>query len=134
MNKLRVLIVDDMARVRQGLRTLLPLAGEQAGLQIEVAGEAADGQAAVEQALALRPDAILMDLEMPKMDGCSAARAIHDRLPAIKILALTVHSDPISRQNAKEAGLNGFIEKGTPASELVGALISSFGFSKGECK
>ncbi len=125
MNKLRVLIVDDMAQVRQSLRTLLPLAGEQAGLQIEIAGEAGSGRAAVERALSLCPDAILMDLEMPEMDGYSAAREIHAHLPEARIIALTVHSDPASRRLAGQAGLDGFVEKGMPILELIRELLSS---------
>ena len=74
---IRVLVVDDHAVVREGLRTFLEL---QDG--IEVVGEAADGEEAVEQAERLSPDVVLMDLVMPRLDGVGAMRALRDRSPA----------------------------------------------------
>ena len=85
---MRLLIADDIAQVRQDLLLALELAG---GLQ--VIGEAADGQAAVTLAERLQPDVILMDLEMPVLDGYQATRQIKDRCPACRLVALTVHGD-----------------------------------------
>jgi DNA-binding NarL/FixJ family response regulator len=93
----RILIVDDNAEVRQELRTLLPLAGD-----LEVLGEAADGAEAIRLADALQPHVILLDLQMPVLDGYETARRIKDRWPACRVVALTVHDDETTRQ--KPAG------------------------------
>ena len=113
----RVLIVDDNAEVRRELRTLLPLAGD-----LEVVGEAADGAEAIRLAEALRPHAILLDLQMPVLDGYVAARCIKDRWPACRVIALTVHDDETTRQNASQAGVDVFLVKGSPLGTLVDAI------------
>ncbi len=122
MNTLRVLIVDDMPQVRRELRSILPLAAEDFGTSIEIVGEAGDGQAAVEQVLALQPDVVLMDLEMPGMDGFKATQNIKVLSPRIAIVALTVHGDEVSRKKAVEAGVDLFIEKGVPVTEIIQAI------------
>ncbi len=122
MQAIRLLIVDDTPQVRQGLRTLLPMAGEAAGLQLTIVGEAGDGAAAIEQSLALRPDVVLMDLEMPGIDGYAAARAIKARRPHTRIIALTVHGDPAACQKAREAGMDDFLTKGSPMPLLMQAI------------
>lgn len=118
MKVIRVLIVDDVPQVRQDLYTLLTLAG---GLEfrIEVVGEAVNGVEAVRQAEALRPEVILMDLEMPVLDGYEAARQIKAQLPACRIFALTVHDYPAARQTALQAGMDGFIVKGVSVETLL---------------
>ena len=113
----RILIVDDNAEVRRELRTLLPLAGN-----LEVVGEAADGLEAICLAEALRPHAILLDLQMPLLDGCGAARQIKDRWPACRVVALTVHDDEATRQKASQAGVDVFLVKGSPLGALVEAI------------
>jgi DNA-binding NarL/FixJ family response regulator len=122
MTNIRVLIVDDMAQVRHDLRTLLPLAGQAAGLQIEVVGEAGNGQEAIQRATALQPDAVLMDLEMPIMDGCEATRQIKTNSPSCRVIALTIHSDETARQKASQAGVDDFVVKGAPISSLIQAM------------
>ena len=122
MTSIRVLIVDDMAQVRRDLRTVLPLAGQAAGLQIEVVGEAGNGQEAIWQAEALRPDAVVTDLEMPVMDGYQATREIKARYPACRVIALTVHGYEAARQQAIQAGVDVFIVKGAPVETLVQAI------------
>ena len=122
MTSIRVLIVDDMAQVRRDLRTLLPLAGQAAGLQIEVVGEAGDGQEAIRQAEALRPDAVVTDLEMPVMDGYQATHEIKARYPSCRVIALTVHGYEAARQQALQAGVDVFIVKGAPVETLVQAI------------
>jgi DNA-binding NarL/FixJ family response regulator len=117
MNPMRVLIVDDRPQVRRDLRTLLPLAGD-----IQIAGEAANGQEAIEQAAALQPDVILMDLEMPIVDGYEATRQIKTRQPTCRVIALTIHADEVTRQQANRAGVDEFIEKGAPLSSLIQAV------------
>ena len=113
----RVLIVDDSPQVRRELRTLLPLAGN-----IEIVGEAADGLEAVRLAEALRPHVILMDLEMPVMDGYQAARQIKARCPSCRVVALTVYGDPDSRTQAAQAGVDVFLVKGVSLEALVQAI------------
>ena len=122
MTSIRVLIVDDMAQVRRDLRTVLPLAGQAAGLQLEIVGEAGNGQEAIRQAEALRPDAVVTDLEMPVMDGYQATHEIKARYPACRVSALTVHGYEAARQKALQAGVDVFIVKGAPVETLVQAI------------
>lgn len=117
MARLQVLIVDDSPQVRQELRTLLTLAGE-----IEIVGEATDGLEAVRLAEALRPDVVLMDLEMPVMDGYEAARQIKSRWPACRVVALTVHGYEAARQKASQSGVDVFLVKGVSVETLVQAI------------
>src|SRR5512139_1947253 len=95
LTRRRVLIADDNPQVRHELRTLLPLAGE-----IEVVGEAADGHEAIRLAQALRPEVILMDLEMPVLDGYEATRQIKAGAPSCRVVALSVHCYEAARQRA----------------------------------
>jgi DNA-binding NarL/FixJ family response regulator len=117
MNPIRLLIVDDVAEVRQDLRMALELAGE-----VEVAGEAANGREAVELTLDLRPDVVLMDVEMPVMGGHEAARRIKAHTPSCRVVVLTVHSDEATREEASEAGVDGFVVKGATLEALVRAV------------
>jgi len=114
---LRVLIVDDMPQVRQDLRLLLQLAGE-----IEVVGEATNGLEAISQAEALRPDVVVMDLEMPVMDGYEAARQIKTRRPVCRVVALTIHGGEAERQQALQAGMADVVVKGAPLEVLLRAI------------
>ena len=116
----RLLIVDDSPQVRQELRTLLPLAGD-----IEIVGEAANGLEAIRQAEVLQPEVILMDLEMPVLDGYEATRQIKTRCPSCRVIALTVHGYEAARQKASQAGVDVFIVKGTPLERLVEAIHCS---------
>ena len=122
MTRFRVLIVDDMAQVRQDLRTVLILAGMACGTPLEIVGAAANGQEAIQQVEALHPDVVLMDLAMPVMDGWTATRQIKALFPSIRVIALTVHSNPESRQKAYLSGIDSFIEKGAPATDIVRAI------------
>jgi DNA-binding NarL/FixJ family response regulator len=117
LTRQRVLIVDDSPQVRQELRTLLPLAGD-----IEIVGEAADGQEAIRMAAALYPRVILMDLEMPVLDGYEATRQIKASCPSCRVVALTVHGDEAARQKAMQAGADLFLVKGVSVKALVGAV------------
>ena len=111
---LRLLIVDDNQQVRRDLHLLL---GMSEGL--EIAGEAANGLEAVQQAAGLRPDVILLDLEMPVGDGYEAARQIKALYPTCRVVALSVHSYDAARQKAARAGVDEFIEKGAPLIEIL---------------
>ncbi len=114
---LRLLIADDVSQVRRDLAAVLTLAGG-----IDVVGEASDGQEAVDLAARLRPDAVLLDLEMPVMDGYEAARRIKRTRPACRVVALTVHGDGAARQRALQAGFDAFIVKGTALDALTRAV------------
>ncbi len=116
----RVLIVDDNAEVRRELATLLPLAGD-----IEVVGEAADGAEALRQVEALRPQVILLDLQMPVLDGYETACRVKRRWPACRVVALTVHDDAATRQRAQKAGVDAFVVKGASLATLVEAIAGA---------
>jgi len=117
MTTTRLLLVDDVPQVRQELRTLLTLVGD-----IEIVGEAADGRAALQQCEVLRPEAVLMDLEMPEMDGYEATRQIKALQPAPRVVALTVHGYDSARQKALQAGADAFVVKGSPLETLLQAI------------
>ncbi|MBZ0298452.1 MAG: response regulator transcription factor [Anaerolineae bacterium] len=114
---IRILIVDDHAVVRQGLRMFLDLDGE-----LEVIGEAENGQQAVQMAHTLQPDVILMDLLMPVMNGIEAITTIKQALPAIELIALTSVLDDGSVVGAVRAGATGYLLKDTKADELIRAI------------
>jgi DNA-binding NarL/FixJ family response regulator len=112
-----VLVVDDHEVVREGLRTFLEL---QDG--IDVVGEAADGAAALVAAEELRPDVILMDLVMPRLDGLDAMRALRERLPAARVIVLTSFLDEDRLMPALRAGAAGYLLKNTAPQELARAV------------
>jgi DNA-binding NarL/FixJ family response regulator len=116
---IRILIVDDVAQVRQGLVTLLKLASARTAPEIEVIGEAQNGGEAVQQTQVLHPDVILMDLEMPFIDGYEAARQIKTSWPSCRIIALTIHDYESARLRAINAGMDDFIVKGAPLETLI---------------
>jgi two-component system, NarL family, response regulator LiaR len=117
---IRVLIVDDHAVVREGLRTFLEL---QDG--IDVVGEAADGEQAVQQAVALVPDVILMDLVMPRLDGIGAMRALRRRNSPSRIIVLTSFLDDGRLMPALQAGAAGYLLKDVEPAELARAVRSA---------
>jgi DNA-binding NarL/FixJ family response regulator len=117
---IRILIVDDHPVVRAGLRGML--AGEPG---FEVVGEVADGDAAVRQAHALRPDAVLMDLRMPGGDGVDATARITAEVPGAHVLVLTTYDSDTDILRAVEAGATGYLLKDTPREELFRAIRSA---------
>ena len=117
MARKRVLIVDDNGQVRRELRTVLTLAGD-----VEIVGEAQDGGAAIQQVGTLRPDVVVMDLEMPGVDGYEATRQIKARSPGCRVIALTVHDDETARGQASRAGVDDFVVKGAPVDALIRAM------------
>jgi two-component system, NarL family, response regulator LiaR len=114
---IRILIVDDHAVVREGLRAFLQT---QAGL--EVAGEAADGNDAIEAASRLRPDVILMDLVMPELGGVAAMRLLRARVPEARVIVLTSFLDEDKLLPALRAGAAGYLLKNAEPKELVRAV------------
>ena len=117
MADIRVLIVDDVERVRQDLRTFLTLTGN-----IEVVAEAGDGSEAIRLVEALHPQVVLMDLEMPVMDGFEATRQIKALQPACRVIALTIHGSEAERQRAMQAGADDFIVKGASLERLLESI------------
>ena len=113
---MRVLVVDDAPRVRDALTTLLDTAGD-----VEVVGTAANGREAVERAQELHPDVVLMDLEMPEMDGFASTELITSAGLA-PVVVLSIHGDPTSRARAFAAGASAYLEKCGRPDELVQAL------------
>lgn len=114
---IRVLVVDDHAVVRRGLRMFL---GDDP--EIELVGEAADGEEAVRLAGELLPDVVLMDLLLPKVDGISATELIRRSHPDIQVIALTSVLEDASVIGAVKAGAIGYLLKNTEADDLVAAI------------
>ncbi|HEU5007655.1 MAG TPA: response regulator transcription factor [Jatrophihabitantaceae bacterium] len=114
---LRLLIADDQMLVRAGFRKLLD--GEPG---LAVVGEAADGLEAVELAAELRPDVVLMDIRMPRLDGIEATRRVAAELPGIAVLVLTTYDLDEYVFNALRAGASGFLLKDSPPDELIAAI------------
>jgi DNA-binding NarL/FixJ family response regulator len=117
MKKIRVLIADDHEIVRMGLASLLGTKKD-----IEVVGEAEDGEAAVRKAVKLAPDVVIMDLMMPKKDGVAATVEIRRRLPSAKIMILTSYGTSDGIAHALSAGASGALMKSTEFSEFVAAI------------
>jgi NarL family two-component system response regulator LiaR len=117
MERLRILIADDHALVRKAMIALLD--GWQ---DIEVVGEAADGFEVVRLAEETRPDVVLMDLEMPRIDGVAAIRRIKEKKLKSKILVITSYGDEDLVLSAVRAGANGYLLKTTMPDELVSAI------------
>lgn len=115
--KIRILIADDHGVVREGLRMYLALDDE-----LEVAGEASNGEEAVQQAHELKPDVVLMDMLMPVMDGVAATLKIRAELPDTEVIALTSVLDDGTVVNAVRAGAIGYLLKDTQAEELCRAI------------
>ena len=113
----RVLIADDQALVRAGFRKLLESAPD-----IEVVGEAADGQEAVDQARLLRPTLVLMDIRMPRLDGIEATRRVTADGDATRVLVLTTFGLDDYVYDALRAGASGFMLKDAPPEELLAAV------------
>ncbi|MEU5949180.1 response regulator transcription factor [Micromonospora sp. NPDC047465] len=114
---IRVLVVDDQTLVRAGVGLLLRTAGG-----FEVVGEAGDGHEAVRLAERLRPDVILMDLRMPRMDGIEATRRILDRQPSARVVVLTTFADDVNVYGALGVGAIGYLVKDGAPEELVDAV------------
>jgi DNA-binding NarL/FixJ family response regulator len=111
----RVLIADDSKRAREGLRALLTMWPE-----IEVVGEAANGQDAVRLIAECRPDIVLMDLHMPVLDGMQATQLIKQQWPAVTVVVLTMYA--VEQSAALAAGADAFLMKGSAPERLLAAL------------
>ncbi len=117
MAPIRILLVEDQTLMRQGLKTILDLEDG-----FEVVGEAADGQAAVEQAVLLRPDIVLMDIQMPRLNGVAATAQIVPLLPMSRVIILTTFDSDEYVFDGIKAGARGYLLKDTPATELLATI------------
>ena len=115
--KVTVLIADDQTLFREGIKNVLM--GEK---WMEVVGEAADGIEAVAKAKQLKPDVVLMDIKLPKIDGISATRQIRKTCPQVNVLVLSSFEDEAHVLDAIQAGANGYLFKMLPTTELVNSI------------
>ncbi len=116
-DRIKVLLVDDQQLIRLGFRLVL-----EAEPGLEVVGEGADGAEAVEAVRRLRPDVVLMDVRMPRMDGLEATRRIVAEVPAVRIVVLTTFDLDEYAFSALRAGASGFLLKDAHPHELIGAI------------
>ena len=112
----RVVIADDHPLIRSGLKSLLERNGEY-----QVVGEAADGAEAIEQAMAHKPELMLIDVGMPRISGTDAAQHITARLPATRIIMVSMHSDEAYVLRALKAGARGYLLKASPEADVLAA-------------
>ena len=117
MSKIRLLLVDDHEVVRTGLRMLL-----ESRPDMQIIGEAANGEQAIEMTQALKPDVVVMDISMPDLNGIEATRQITAANPKIRVLALSMYSDPRYVTEMLRAGAAGYLLKDAADEELIRAI------------
>src|SRR5579863_9488479 len=117
---MRILVVDDHELVRRGICSVL---ASEASLT--VCGEAVDGQDAIEKAMSLHPDVVVMDVSMPRLNGLEATREIKRLIPDIEIVIVSQHEAPEMMRQAFRAGARGYIVKSAIASELPSAIAKA---------
>jgi DNA-binding NarL/FixJ family response regulator len=117
MRPLRILLADDHAILRQGLKLLIDNEPD-----MEVVGEATDGNAALAQARALNPDIVVMDISMPEMNGLVATRTLKRSSPGVSIVALTRHDDDTYLEELLRAGASGYVLKQSAPTDLLRAI------------
>lgn len=126
IRRIRVLLVDDHAMVRQGLRNHLDRYSD-----IELVGEAADGEEAVWLADQLRPDVIVMDINMPRMNGIEATRLIMSKHPSLRIVGLSFERGTKNREALLKAGARMVLDKGTAHKQLCQAIYQDVDTRRG---
>jgi len=123
-NMIRVLLVDDQPAVRRGLRVRFQLEPD-----MQVVGEASTGREALTLAQALTPDVVLLDIEMPGMDGIEATAALRTVVPLSAVVILSIHTDRQTRMRAQAAGAVAFVEKRGTTDTLLSAIRQAAGQS-----
>ncbi|MEI7636869.1 MAG: response regulator transcription factor [Syntrophus sp. (in: bacteria)] len=121
MKKIRVLIADDHAIVRDGLQQLL-----KSQPDMEPAGEAEDGQQALDRAKTLRPDVILLDIAMPRLSGIEVIGLIREAVPASQVVVLSMHAKETYVQQALAAGALGYVLKASPSRDILDAIRAAY--------
>ena len=117
IRKTRILLADDHGVVRQGFRRILETQAD-----LEIVGEAANGNQAVERAAELLPDVVVMDVAMPELNGIEATRRITERSPHCKVLALSMHKDSVYVREILKAGARGYLLKDAIDADLLAAV------------
>ncbi len=117
MNKIRLVLADDHIVVRRGLCSLLKPEPD-----IEVVGEASDGQSAVKLTREFRPDVVLMDYSMPVMDGLQATKIIHSEFPQICVIGLSMYQEAERAAAMRKAGASRYLTKASPPESLLSAI------------
>ncbi|MBI2815621.1 MAG: response regulator transcription factor [Acidobacteria bacterium] len=117
MHQLKILIADDNESLRQALKELLEL---KRGWK--VIGEAANGRDAIQKAEQFQPEVVLLDINMPEVNGLDAARQIHQTLPKVRLIILTVHDSPQMIREAFETGIHGYVVKSCLVRDLEPAI------------
>jgi two-component system nitrate/nitrite response regulator NarL len=119
---IRVLLADDHPVVRHGIRACL-----RPEARVAVIGEATNGREAVQRAHELKPDLILMDIDMPEMDGLMATEILRKQMPKVKVLILSMHNQSEYVMRIMKSGASGYVLKGASAEELVRAIEEAYG-------
>jgi DNA-binding NarL/FixJ family response regulator len=117
MNGLRIFLADDHSLVRRGIRSLLGVHSEW-----EVCGEATDGKEALEKVNQLNPDVLILDINMPELNGLEVTRRVHRMCPKVEVLVLTVQDSEQAMKQALEAGARGYMLKSDAGNELLAAV------------
>jgi DNA-binding NarL/FixJ family response regulator len=117
VKKLRILLADDHVTVREGIKMII-----NAQPDMEVVSEAPDGRVALSEAQAVKPDVVVMDISMPKVNGLKATEMLKDSCPDVKVLALTRHQDDGYLQQLLRAGASGYVLKQSRSAELLQAI------------
>ena len=117
MNTINILLVDDEPTIRRGLRMRLELEPD-----LSVIGEAGDGLAAIDSARTLAPNVVLMDVEMPRMNGIDATRELRSQVPSAAVVILSMHDDAATQARARDAGASAFVAKHSIDGGLLDAI------------
>ena len=115
----KIMITDDHSMIREGLKNLLELDGD-----IEVNAEAENGEECLEKLATVKPDVLLLDINMPKMNGLQVLQSLKDRKSKIKVLVLTVHNETEYLMKAVDIGINGYVLKDSESAELKKAIFA----------
>ena len=116
---IKIMITDDHSMIREGLKNLLELDGD-----IEVIAEAVDGEDCLDKLLTVTPDVLLLDINMPKMNGLEVLKKLKERKSKVKVLVLTVHNETEYLMKAVEIGINGYLLKDSESAELKKAICA----------